>query len=96
MNYIEDIVQAYSVLTTDDISQRKALPRAEPNKIPEIERPKSPWCFEKSIFAPYKFDTDELLVRCFNFDWNCSKIERMIKSVKDKERMYLYLNKNYR
>jgi hypothetical protein len=72
------------------------LPRIQATKEEEVERPKSPWTFEKSIFFPYKFDTEEILARCFDYDWRCSKIDKMIKSVKDKEKIYNYLNKNYR
>ena len=28
-----------------------------------------PWSFEKSFFADYKFDTEELLAKCFETDW---------------------------
>ena len=95
MNYVEHIDRVFATLSADDISERKALPRPEPNGIALEERPKSPWCFEKSIFAPYKYDTDELLARCFYFDWKCSKIEKMIKSVKDKEKMFSEAKASY-
>jgi hypothetical protein len=29
-----------------------------------------PWNFKKSVFYPYKEDTDALLNKCFEFDWN--------------------------
>lgn len=74
----------------------KAIPRPEPPVVIEVERPKSPWTLPKSIFASYKYDTDEHLANCFDFDWRCSKIDRMIKSVKDKEQIYNYLKSNYR
>lgn len=42
-------------------------------------RPVSPWSVAKSFFAPYKFDTAALLNKCFEFDWKCSSLNRMIK-----------------
>ena len=55
-----------------------ALPRSAFNT-PELSRPKSPWSLAKSVFANYKFDTDELMATCFDYDWGCSTLDRSIK-----------------
>lgn len=96
LNYIENHDFFTRILTPDDLAQLKPIPRPEPYIAKEIERPKTPWTFPISLFAQYKLDNEELLNNCFDFDWRCSKIERMIKSVKDKEKIYTYLNSNYR
>ena len=36
-----------------------------------------PWV---SIFKNYVIDTEELLTKCFEFDWQHSKISRFIKN----------------
>lgn len=96
INYVENAENLAKYLSADDLLSFKALPRPEPKYEPEPPRPKTPWTLEKSIFATYKYDTDEHLAHCFDFDWKCSKIEKMIKSVKDKENIYKYLKSNYR
>jgi len=42
-------------------------------------RPASPWSVAKSFFAPYKYDTQAMMNKCFEFDWKCSSLNRMIK-----------------
>lgn len=43
-------------------------------------RPKTPWSFETSFFRHYKFDNEEILAKCFEFDWNSGIFERMFKA----------------
>ena len=50
---------------------------------PKEEKAKPKWEFKKSIFKDYTIDTDELLKRCFEFDFKCSKIPRIIKDEVD-------------
>lgn len=96
INYVENTDSFERLLSVDDLRALKAVPRPEPPQEELVLRPKSPWTLPKSLFAGYKFDTEEHLALCFDFDWRCSKIERLIKAVKDKERIYAYLKKNYR
>ena len=35
-------------------------------------------------------------MQCFDFDWKCSKIEKIVKNPKEKEKIYNYLCKNYK
>ena len=44
---------------------------------PNFERQKTPWTFEISCFKDYKFDTDEILNNCFEFDWAGIKLPKM-------------------
>lgn len=61
----------------------------------ELERPKSPWSIAKSFFAKYKFDTDDVLARCFEFDWKCSTLDRKIRDPQDKEAVKDFLRPKY-
>ena len=45
-----------------------------------------PWNFKNSVFAPYKPDNDAILNKCFEFDWQCSKIPTMLKQ---QDKMFL-------
>ena len=38
-----------------------------------------PWNFKNSVFAPYKPDDDDILNQCFEFDWDHSKIGKILK-----------------
>jgi hypothetical protein len=75
-----------------------ALPRPEENILEEEIRPKSAWTIPKSVFAQYQWDTDEHLNKCFEMDWNCSKIEKLIRSKNEKEKIKVknYLKQHYR
>lgn len=51
---------------------------------PNIARPKTPWSIPISLFKDYKFDNDviytqDLFRKCFEFDWKCSKIAKLVK-----------------
>ena len=39
-----------------------------------------PWSFQKSFFADYKIDTEELLALCFETDWQNCYLERQFKN----------------
>ena len=58
-------------------------------------RPKSPFTVKKTVFAQFKQDTEDLTDKCFEFDWQCSKIDKLIKAVVEKEKVYKYLKKKY-
>lgn len=55
------------------------LIRPPPKEPPSRAKEKEPWDFKKSVFAPYYPDSDTLLNSCFEFDWECSKISKVIK-----------------
>lgn len=99
VNYLEDELDIFKQrLTSEDLREWKAVPRPEPIVEVEEERPKSPWDFSKSLFTQYAQDTPEMLLNCFDFDWHCSKIERLLKNAtKDiREKIYTFLLKNYK
>lgn len=56
--------------------------------------PKDPWKLEKSFFAPYKPDNDELLADCFEFDWSHMKVPK-IKDPQEVMRARMALKRVY-
>ena len=78
LNYIAgDILLLCKILDMDEIMSRIAKPRPEITTTP---RPKTPWTFEKSFFTQYFENHDDLMAECFEFDWESSKIPRIIKN----------------
>ena len=61
----------------------------------EAIRPKSAWSVPKSFFAPYKYDNEALMNRCFDFDWNCSSLNKMVKDPDDNAAIKKFLRKKY-
>lgn len=58
------------------------LPRTpDPVYVPaRRKKAKRVWTYPISIWAPkYKFETDDLLRKCFEKDWSCSKISKFVK-----------------
>ena len=58
-------------------------------------RPKSPWSIPKSFFAKYRADNDAIMNKCFDFDWNCSSLNRMIKDPDNNAKAKAYLRTKY-
>ncbi|CAG9313733.1 unnamed protein product [Blepharisma stoltei] len=59
----------------------------------EIER--IPWSIPISLFKDYKFDTEETLNECFEFDWRYSRLANFVKNPTDQEAVRDILKKNY-
>ena len=93
-NIIENIIQKDQLITKTYLTDLKAIPR--PARRKQRPRPKSPWDVSKSVFKTYQDDTDALLTRCFEFDWNCSKIPKMISNYHEYEKIKKFLKTNYR
>ena len=49
------------------------------NYLEPLEEIKVPWCFENSIFKDYRKEDEEFLSKCFDKDWNDSRIDKVIK-----------------
>ena len=56
---------------------------------------KSQWSVEKSIFRDWKPDSEETFAKCFEFDWKCSRIPRLIKNQDDLASLHQLLKENY-
>jgi hypothetical protein len=74
----------------------KCLPRPPPKNLKGREKIKTPWDFFKSVFRDYKPDTEALLLDCFEFDWSCSKIEKILKSEEEIQKVKAYLKSKYK
>ncbi len=63
----------------DPIKFKVIVPRLEDRIFTRfyVERPRTPWSFEISLFKDWVFDSDEKLNECFAFDWNCMKFPKM-------------------
>lgn len=59
------------------------------------KRLRTPWDFFKSVFSPYKADDQKLLNSCFEFDWENTKIYKIIKNETELKEVKDYLKKNY-
>jgi len=72
----------------------QAKPRIAFNTL-ELSRPSDGWSFDISFFAKYKFDNDLVIGKCFDWDWRCSALEKMIKDPIEKEMIIKYLRPKY-
>ncbi len=79
-NIIENVVQTSAVLTKTYLTSMACVPRPLPRNLAGREKVKTPWDFSKSVFKDYKADSINRLDECFEFDWESSKIPRVIKN----------------
>lgn len=78
-NIIENVVQTEQLLDKTFLTNMVCIPRPPPKNLKGREKVKTPWDFGKSVFKDYRPDNAQLLEQCFEFDWSCSKIEKVIK-----------------
>ena len=71
------------------------LPRDPHRKFVPKEAVKK-WGIPISVFKDYKFDTEELLKKCFEFDWEHSKIPKLVKDDSERLKVKNFLWENYR
>lgn len=95
MNFIENLNSTKSLITEEFLDKMAVKPRPDPKIPPFRIRPKTPWDFNKSIFAAYKQDTPELLDNCFETDWENSRIPKIVKG-DDEEGIKEFLRSQYR
>jgi hypothetical protein len=72
-------------------------PRTPPliYELPPDVRPKTPWGIPISLFRDYKFDDQAHLAECFEFDWKCSKLLRVVKNLDEQAAVKEVLRNNY-
>lgn len=71
----------------------KVLPRAAP--FPDnCVRPA--WRFEDSVFAPYRRPTTGFIAKCFDNDWDITKIPNFIKDGRELDRTADVIRPHYR
>ena len=69
-------------------------PRVPRGKYLHIAKKKE-WGIPISIFKDYKFDSPELLSKCFEYDWSHSRIARVVKDAFDLQKIKSYLSGIY-
>ena len=78
VNQTKPIPKQVKSISSKDRLQMRAKPRSAFNT-EELIRPKSPWSLPKSFFGKFKSDNDMIIGKCFDYDWRCSTLEKMIK-----------------
>jgi len=63
---------------------------------PLVPKEKVPWSLPISLFQPYKFDTEQLIEDCFEFDWNLSRCGKLVKDAKEAVAFKETLRKAYK
>ncbi|CAI2369640.1 unnamed protein product [Moneuplotes crassus] len=86
------------VIDYDLLESLNCLPRPKKFKAKKKKKSKIKPQFEitKSVFKKYQNEGSKLMERCFEFDWKCSKIGKVIKSEDQREPIKKYLKENYR
>lgn len=82
-----------------NVPKISVLPRT-PDPIyipPKLKKEKIKWTFPISIwFKDFKFETEDILKKCFEKDWICSKITKVVKNPDELITVKEILWKNYR
>ena len=73
---MRNIIEKQDYITDYYLANMECVPRPMPDDEIDVILP---WNFANSVFAPYKPDNDALLNKCFEFDWEHSKIKSMVK-----------------
>lgn len=73
-----------------------SIPRPRAKKFYLPNRAESPWQFPKSIFAPYKNDTESILNQCFEFDFKNTKLPKITKDDQDLDLLKTFLKSRYK
>ena len=92
---IENIVQKRNMLDQSEIQQMIGKPRLAKSLI-QRDKVKTPWDFFKSVFKDYKADNSVLLNNCFEHDWACTKLEKLIKDNIDRAKTKEFLRSRYK
>jgi len=74
---MKGIIENKEFINEPFLQNMVCIPRPSPDDKIDIILP---WNFKNSVFAPYKPDDDYILNKCFEFDWNCSKIQSLLKN----------------
>jgi len=95
-NIYQNVIQSKEVITQYYLEDLTVLPRPPPKKIKGLRREKTPWDFKKSVFKDYIPDNEIMLSRCFEYDWNNSKIPKIVKDEKELEQVKVFLRSVYK
>lgn len=95
-NILKNVIQNRELITETLLREMIVKPRPPPKLLHKRERLKTPWDFFKSVFKDYKPDKPALMNECFEFDWECSKIEKVVKLPEDVFKIKAFLKSKYK
>ncbi|EGR30607.1 leucine rich repeat protein, partial [Ichthyophthirius multifiliis] len=56
---------------------------------------KQEWNLKYSLFKDFKFDSEDLFIKCFEIDWECSKINQIVKTETQLQKIKIILKGVY-
>ena len=95
-NILENIIQTNTWLTKTYLTNMIWFPRPPPKMLLSRARLRTPWDFFKSIFRTYKPDDKETLEACFEYDWENTKIHKIVKNNDELSEVKDFLKDNYK
>eukprot|EP00347_Sterkiella_histriomuscorum_P006493 403352557 len=97
-NIIEGIIQKQDFLTAKKIKYLGCKPRETRNKrdIEKLQKFNQWKRVNSYFFKNYFIDSEQTLTKCFEFDWQCGKIPKLVKDSKDLENLKNLLRVYYR
>ncbi|KAL4486412.1 hypothetical protein ABPG72_007198 [Tetrahymena utriculariae] len=85
------------------IPQIKLRPRMQLQGREQLQLAAQMWDFQQSLFKDFRLEDESLMKKCFEFDWECSKINQLIRDENDLQlvkeelrRIYVFIKNSYR
>ena len=72
---------------------------AKPRQMFAAEKEPAPdaeWTLANSFFGKYKADDDDIINKCFDFDWGCSSLDKLIKDLTSRQNVKNFLRPRYK
>lgn len=91
-NFIHNIPAPISLGIDNSIA---VLPRPPPKAYLPITKPHE-WAISGSLFRDYRFDSDDLLDKCFEFDWTCTRLPRLVNDPDELRLIKAFLKIQYK
>ena len=78
---VENVAKNVSLFNSFNEWQQTSLPRTRAPIFvpPKKKKNKVKWTFPKSVFTKWIPDDSEIITLCFEYDWECSKITKIVK-----------------
>lgn len=95
-NIIRNIPKNKIVYSKAVAKELLAKPRPSPKSLGAQEGKKEPWDFNKSLFKGWAVDSESTTYKCFEFDWQNTKLPPLIKKPADNMATKTALYKAYK
>ena len=95
-NILKNIIQKNTLITKTYLTNMMWIPRPPPKQLISRARLRTPWDFFKSVFRTYKPDDKDVLEACFEFDWENTKIFKIVKNSDELNQVKDFLKENYK